>query len=164
MIFSPALFAVVNAFAKNLKAETPKCEAVRFAKLFKQRRQFVAGYLNHFSALFADNMQVIGYSVRFFVMGMFVSEVYFCNQMAFKEQIERMVNGCPRYAQSFSFQPDKYFICIEMTAGLVDFPEDDNTFRCAAHGVLFHIRFEEFFGLHEFLVIFLSVLRWLSCH
>jgi len=95
MIFVSALFAVVNALAENLKAETSKREPVRFAKLFKQRRQFVAGYLNDLSALFADNMQMIGYSMRFFVVGMFVAQVYFCNQMAFKEQIERMVNGCP---------------------------------------------------------------------
>ena len=83
------------AFCENLETETSKCEAVFLAKLFKDFVEFIAVYFHNPVALFTDNMEMVVYSIGFFIVCMFVAKVDFVNQVKFKEQVECMIDGCP---------------------------------------------------------------------
>jgi len=144
--------------SEDLQTEAFECETVISAQCFKERGQFFVRDFNDLAALFADDMQVVGDPVRFFVVRVFVAEVDFCDQMAFEEKVERMVDRSSRYAHSFFLETYEYFIGIEMARSFVKFAQDDKPFGRTAHAVFFHVRLEQRFGLYKLFAALFSAL------
>ena len=71
----------------------------------------------------------------------------FIDQVEFEEQVKRVVDRGPGDTDPFFLEPDKDFICIEVAAGIIDFPQDGQAFLCTAVSFLFHRGLADLFSL-----------------